>query len=218
MEVEEAAGRASAATAALVEVLMSTEPEAAPPRISEGQPSDDGEVPALGTAHAPLGAPAHANPLTPSRASSSARPQAEYKAQRGLARKYSLQLLLRVLKLLRALPSLVRVPFPPSAPTFNVCGDTHGQYYDTLHIFELAGEPGPANPYLFNGDFVDRGSFSLENVMVLLAWKLLFPGAVHLTRGNHETKNMNKMYGFEGEVRGIGGRTRRWRGAACVGP
>ena len=61
MEVEEAAGRASAATAALVEVLMSTEPEAAPPRISEGQPSDDGEVPALGTAHAPP----HQRPLLP---------------------------------------------------------------------------------------------------------------------------------------------------------
>jgi hypothetical protein len=38
-------------------------------------------------------------------------------------------------------------------------------------------------------------------VLMLLAWKLLFPSHVHLTRGNHETKNMNKMYGFEGEVR-----------------
>ena len=36
--------------------------------------------------------------------------------------------------------------------------------------------------------------------MTLFAWKLLFPDHVHLTRGNHETKNMNKMYGFEGEV------------------
>lgn len=60
---------------------------------------------------------------------------AEYKAQRGLARKYSLQLLLRANSMLRALPSLVHVPFPVGAPYFNVCGDTHGQYYDTLHIF-----------------------------------------------------------------------------------
>ena len=37
--------------------------------------------------------------------------------------------------------------------------------------------------------------------MTLFAWKLLFPEHVHLTRGNHETKNMNKMYGFEGEVK-----------------
>ena len=89
---------------------------------------------------------------------------AEYKAQRGLPRKYSLELLLRLNGVLRALPSLVSVPFPPGAAQFNVCGDTHGQYYDTLNIFALAGLPGPSNPYLFNGDFVDRGSFSLENV------------------------------------------------------
>ena len=84
---------------------------------------------------------------------------------------------------------------------YNVCGDTHGQYYDTLNIFSLIGEPSPVNPFVFNGDFVDRGSFSVENVLMLFAWKLLLPDYVHLTRGNHETKNMNLMYGFSGEVK-----------------
>lgn len=65
--------------------------------------------------------------------------------------------------------------------------------------FELR-YPSESNPYLFNGDFVDRGSFSLENVLTLFCWKLVYPQHVHLLRGNHETVNMNKMYGFEGEV------------------
>ena len=112
---------------------------------------------------------------------------ADFRAQRVLHRKYALQLLLRAQALLVALPSLVHAPMPDGAAVFNVCGDTHGQFYDTLNIFALAGEPSPTNPYLFNGDFVDRGSFSVENVFTLLAYKLLYPAHVHLTRGNHET-------------------------------
>uniref|UniRef100_A0A8C1PX41 Serine/threonine-protein phosphatase n=1 Tax=Cyprinus carpio TaxID=7962 RepID=A0A8C1PX41_CYPCA len=82
-----------------------------------------------------------------------------------------------------------------------ICGDTHGQYYDLLNIFELNGLPSITNPYLFNGDFVDRGSFSLEVILTLFGFKLLYPEHFYLLRGNHETDNMNQMYGFEGEVK-----------------
>jgi serine/threonine-protein phosphatase 5 len=70
-----------------------------------------------------------------------------------------------------------------------------------LNIFELNGYPSPKNPYLFNGDFVDRGSFSVEVILTFLLFKMACPECIYLTRGNHETKNMNKIYGFEGEVK-----------------
>jgi len=70
-----------------------------------------------------------------------------------------------------------------------------------LNIFDLNGYPSETNGYLFNGDFVDRGSFSLEVVMLLFCFKCLYPKHLHLTRGNHESLNMNKVYGFEGEVK-----------------
>jgi serine/threonine-protein phosphatase 5 len=82
-----------------------------------------------------------------------------------------------------------------------VCGDIHGQYYDLLNIFEINGIPSKENPYLFNGDFIDRGSFSVEVIMTLLSWKVCYPKHFFMSRGNHETKNLNKLYGFEGEVK-----------------
>lgn len=93
----------------------------------------------------------------------------------------------------------MRIPIPDSG-VFTVCGDTHGQFYDLLNIFTLTGKPSHDNPILFNGDFVDRGSFSTENILTLLLFKLASPTGTFLTRGNHESLNMNQMYGFQGEV------------------
>jgi len=70
-----------------------------------------------------------------------------------------------------------------------------------LNIFAINGNPSPTNPYLFNGDFVDRGSFSVEVMLTLIAWKVLYPKHFFLSRGNHEAKSLNKLYGFEGEVK-----------------
>ncbi len=52
----------------------------------------------------------------------------------------------------------------------------------------------------YTGDFVDRGSWSAEIILTLFAYKVLFPHHVHLARGNHESRGMNKIYGFDGEV------------------
>jgi len=127
-----------------------------------------------------------------------------FREQKLLHRKYMMQLLLWAIDMFKEMPSLMDISLPMvdgKKGHITVCGDTHGQYYDLLNIFEINGFPSPGNPYLFNGDFVDRGSFSLETVSTLIAIKVAMPTAVYMTRGNHETKNMNKIYGFEGEVK-----------------
>lgn len=121
------------------------------------------------------------------------------KEEKVIAKKCAYQIVFDMIKLLKHTPTLVDIKVPDEGE-FTVCGDVHGQYYDLLNIWELNGRPSPENPYLFNGDFVDRGSFSVEVILILFAWKLLYPSAMNLSRGNHETRNMNKLYGFEGEV------------------
>lgn len=124
----------------------------------------------------------------------------DFKNQKCIHKRYAFQIVLQTRDMLRALPSLVDIHIPDGSH-FTVCGDVHGQYYDLLNIFELNGLPSEENPYLFNGDFVDRGSFSLEVILTLFALKCMCPSAIYLSRGNHESKSMNKIYGFEGEVK-----------------
>ncbi|KAJ3346728.1 Serine/threonine-protein phosphatase 5 [Kappamyces sp. JEL0680] len=122
------------------------------------------------------------------------------KEKKLLHKKYTYQLLIRAKEFFDARPTIEDVVIPDNAK-LTVCGDIHGQYYDLLHIFERNGIPSPTNMYLFNGDFVDRGSFSVECILTLFAFKLLYPTSLYLSRGNHETDDMNRVYGFEGEVK-----------------
>ena len=76
-----------------------------------------------------------------------------------------------------------------------VCGDTHGQFSDLLNIFRIYDQPDKQN-YLFLGDYVDRGKQSLECICLLMAYKIKYPENFFFLRGNHESSELNKLYGF----------------------
>jgi len=82
-----------------------------------------------------------------------------------------------------------------------VCGDIHGQLYDLFQLFETVAPKGvQSTKFLFMGDYVDRGGFSMETFAYLAAYKLKYPKQFFLLRGNHECRQVNQAYGFYAET------------------
>lgn len=118
-----------------------------------------------------------------------------YREDKRLEKRYAYHILHAAKEVLVKEPNLKHIRLPADCK-LSICGDIHGQFFDLANIFALNGLPSANHAYLFNGDIVDRGAYSVECLLLLLAFKAALPDRLFIARGNHESRTVNNMHGF----------------------
>ena len=116
-----------------------------------------------------------------------------YKREGKLSKSVYENILKRAMQVLKAEPNLIKIQDPVT-----IVGDIHGQFFDFVKIIDPdTGGPIETTQYLFLGDYVDRGTFSIEVLGLILALKINFPTTITLLRGNHECRQLTAFFNFK---------------------